>query len=90
MAIIPLKNNIVALRKGIFNVTRTLVGLESLPPGVPGFEVDIKKVVVWAIREMGLHSSLPDEVTFNLKIDGRPFCGKYINLKVLVKSVFTL
>ena len=50
MAIIPLKNNIVALRKGIFDVTRTLIGLESLSPGVPGFEVDIKK---WLFGPLG-------------------------------------
>ena len=49
-SIIPIKNNMVALRKGIFDVTRCLVGLEKLPPDVLGFEVDIKKVINWAIR----------------------------------------
>lgn len=74
-SIIPVKNNMVALRKGIFDVTRSFVGLEKLPPDVPGFEVDIKKVVTWAIRDMCLHGPVPDLVTCNLKLDGRPFCG---------------
>ena len=77
-AIIPLKNNIVALRKGIFNVTRALVDLTSLPPQVPGFEVNIKNVVIWSIREMRLHGPPPEDIVFNLKIDGRPFFGEYM------------
>lgn len=77
-AIIPLKNNIAALRKGQFDVTRSLIGIERLPPQVPGFEVNLKNVIIWVIREMRLHGSLPDEIVFNLKIDGRPFFGKCI------------
>jgi len=75
-AIIPLKNNVAALRKGLFNVTRNLIDIERLPPQVPGYEVNLKKVAIWVIREMRLHGSLPDDIVFNLKIDGRPFFGK--------------
>lgn len=76
VAIIPLKNSIAALQKGQFDVTRSLIGIERLPPEVPGFEVNLQKVIVWIIREMRLHGSLPDDLLFNLKIDGRPFFGK--------------
>lgn len=77
----PLKNNIAALRKGQFDVTRSLIGIESLPPQVPGYEVNLKSVTIWVIREMRLHGSLPDDIVFNLKIDGRPFFGKCIEMK---------
>lgn len=48
-----------------------------MPSDVPGFEVDLKSAAIWAIRDLHLHGSVPDEVVFNLKIDGRPFFGKY-------------
>jgi len=76
-----LKNNVAALRKGLFNVTRNLIDIERLPPQVPGYEVNLKKVAIWVIREMRLHGSLPDDIVFNLKIDGRPFFGKWIEVK---------
>lgn len=45
-SIIPIKNNMVALfRKDIFDVTRSLVGLDKLSPDEPGVEVHIQKVV---------------------------------------------
>ena len=74
--IIPIKNNIAALRKGQLEVTRNLIGISRLTPEVPGFEVNLKSVAIWAIRDMHLHGSVPDRVVFNLKIDGRPFFGK--------------
>ena len=77
MSIFPLKNNIAALRKGIFDVTRGLVKLARLPPEVPGFEVNIRNVIIWVIRELHLHGSSTDNILFNLKIDGCPFFGKY-------------
>ena len=76
VAIIPLMNSIAALRKGKFDVTRSLIGIERLPPEVPGFEVNLQKAIVWIIRETHLHGSLPDDLLFNLKIDGRPFFGE--------------
>jgi len=74
-SIIPIKNNIKALRKDIFDVTRSLVGLEKLSPDVPGFEVDTQKVVTWANREICLHGPVPDLVAFNVRLDGPSFCG---------------
>lgn len=75
-AIILVKNNIAALRQGVFSVTRSLMNVSSLPAEVPGFEVNLENVAVWVIREMRLHGSLPEDILFNLKIDGRPFFGK--------------
>ena len=74
--LIPLKNNIAALRKGQLDVVRNLIGIKEIPSEFPGFEVNLKNVAIWAIRDMHLHGSVPDEVVFNLKIDGRPFFGK--------------
>lgn len=74
---IPIKNNITALRKGQLDVVRNLFGIQEVPSDVPGFEVDLKSAAIWAIRDLHLHGSVPDEVVFNLKIDGRPFFGKY-------------
>ena len=54
------------------------MNVRSLPDEVPGFEVNMENVTVWAIREMRLHGPLPDDIVFNLKIDGRPFFGKSI------------
>ena len=73
--IVPVKNSICALRKGLFDVTRDLMGIESLPLPLPGFEANFKKVTVWVIREMRLHDCFSDEIVFNLKIDGCPFFG---------------
>ena len=50
--------------------------ITALPEEVPGFEVNLENVAVWVIREMRLHGSLPDDITFKLSIDGRPFHGK--------------
>ena len=47
VAIIPLKNIMAALRKGQFDVTGNLLGLERLPPQVPGFEANLKNVTTW-------------------------------------------
>ena len=73
----PLKNNIAALRKGLFDVTKDLVGLERLPLPILGYEVNLKDVIIWIVREMHLHGPLPNQIVFNLKIDGRPFFGTY-------------
>lgn len=50
----------------------------SLPDEVPGYEVNLENVAVWIIREMRLHGSLPDDIVFNLKVDGRPFFGNWM------------
>lgn len=66
------------------------MGIERLPPNVPGFEVNVKNVIVWIIRDMRIHGSLPDVLLFNFKIDGRPFFGKCVqhnyvmNLRLLL------
>lgn len=80
---ILIKNNIAALRRSQFSVTRMLMNVTSLPAEVPGFEVNMENVAVWAIREMRLHGLLPGDIVFNLKIDGRPFFGKSIGYCIL-------
>lgn len=76
--LIPLKNNIAALRKGQLDVVRNLIGIKEIPSEFPGFEVNLKSAAIWASRDMHLHGSVPDEVVFNLNIDGHPFFGKCI------------
>ena len=63
------------------------MGVESL--SLPGYEVSLQKVTVWIIREMRLHGCLPDEIVFNLKVDGRPFFGMKINNNVIICIVAT-
>lgn len=86
-SIIPIKNNMVALGKDIFDVTRSLVGLDKLSPHNPGAEVDIQKVVTWANGEMCPHGPVPDLATFNLRLDGPSFCGMCIYLIAVVAKV---
>ncbi|KAK3748775.1 hypothetical protein QZH41_013520, partial [Actinostola sp. cb2023] len=74
--IMPLKNNMVALRRGVFNVTRKLIGIEKLDPATPGYRVNLRCIVQWIAREMRLHGQIPKELVLNLKVDGRPFFGK--------------
>ena len=74
--ILLIKNNIAALRRAHFSVTRSLMDITALPEEVPGFELNLENVAVWVIREMRLHGSLPDDITFKLWTDGRPFHGK--------------
>ena len=76
--LIPLQNNITTLQKGQLDVVRNLIGIKEIPSEFPGFEVNLKSAAIWAIRDMHLHGSVPDEVVFNLKIDGRPFFGECI------------
>lgn len=76
--LIPIKNNIAALQKGQLDVVRNLIGIKEIPSEFPGFEVNLKSAAIWAIRDMHLHGSVPDEVVFNLKTDGRSFFGKCI------------
>lgn len=70
------KNKIVALKQEQFKATRRLVGLQKLPPDVPGYEVNLANIITLAIPEMWLHSFASSKVVSNLKADGRPFFGK--------------
>lgn len=38
--------------------------------------MNLPDVTSWIIRKMHLHGPVPEEVFLNLKLDGRPFCGK--------------
>ena len=59
------------------DVVKKTMGIRSLSPdlSIPGFQVDLISVVVWALREMRLHCPDKTELELNLKLDGRPFWG---------------
>ena len=40
-------------------------------------DVDLRSVLVWAIREQRLHSCDTEDKEFNAKLDGRPLGGFY-------------
>lgn len=42
-------------------------------------DVDLRSVLVWAIREQHLHCCDTDNLEFNVKLDGRPLGGECIN-----------
>ena len=76
--ILLLKNQVAALRKGVFAVIKDIMGIQMLE-NLPGYGVCLESVVVWYIRDMRLHGHVPSELTFNMKLDGRPFYGKSPN-----------
>ena len=39
--------------------------------------VDLRSVLVWAIREQRLHCCDTEDMEFNVKLDGRPLGGEY-------------
>ena len=48
---------------------------------LPGFEVKLEDVAEWVVREMRLNKSLTDDITFNLKIVGRPFYVDFLKAR---------
>ena len=65
----------------LFRITYRTVGIDELPDGLPGGQVNLVSVLAWIIREMRLHQVDGSEnnrtLRFNLKLDGRPFWGRY-------------
>ncbi|KXJ06986.1 hypothetical protein AC249_AIPGENE18630 [Exaiptasia diaphana] len=80
--ILPVKNSIIALRQGVFAVTQKLMGMEKLDQAIPGYSVDLKRAVVWIVRELRLHGHAPETLILNIKVDGRPFFAITSQLKV--------
>ena len=68
-------NNIRAQKQMVFSVTRQVFKLESLPTELRGFGVGLPEILTWTIRECRLHNAAPSNMTFNLKLDGRPLAG---------------
>ena len=74
--IILAKNNAIALRRGISEVTKDLFEIEKIDPEILGYGVSLKSVTAWITREMRLHGNVATDLILNLKVDGRPFFGK--------------
>jgi hypothetical protein len=65
-AILPTKNQICAIKEVLFRIA---------------YQTNLVSVLAWGIREMRLHqvdgSGNDRTLHFNLKLDGRPFWGRY-------------
>ena len=65
----------------LFRIAYQSVGVSELPDGLPGAQVNLVSVLAWGILEMRLHqvdgSGNDRTLHFNLKLDGRPFWGRY-------------
>ena len=65
----------------LFRIAYQSVGISGLPDGLPSAQVNLVSVLAWGIREMRLHqvdgSGNDRTLHFNLKLDGRPFRGRY-------------
>lgn len=59
-------------------MVRNFIGIKEILFEFFGFEVNLKSVVIWVIRDMYFYGLVLDEVVFNLKIDGCFFFGKCI------------
>ena len=62
----------------VFGVVKKALGISPLPDGAPhGYQVNLSAAVAWAAREAWLQD--PDKEDLDLKLDGRPFCGRFDN-----------
>jgi hypothetical protein len=70
------KNNIKAIRSLIFSIVRKVFDIKkNMDRDFLASCVDLRSVLVWAIREQCLYSDNPQEIEFNIKLDGRPLGG---------------
>ena len=87
-AILPTKNQICAIKEVLFRIAYQTVGIGELPDGLPGTQVNLVSVLAWSIREMRLHqvdgTGNDRTLHFNLKLDGRPFWGRYDTMTMVV------
>ena len=67
-----------AVRRRLFHAIHASFKIRKIAD-LSGYEVDLENVVAWIIREAQLYN--PDlklrEIEMNIKLDGRPFWGKY-------------
>ena len=64
----------------VFGVVKKALGISPLPDGAPhGYQVNLSAAVAWAAREARLHDPDKEDLDVNLKLDGRPFCGRFDN-----------
>ena len=83
------QNEIRAQKDLVFSVTRKVFQVEPLPD-VRGYGVSLKMALVWQIRQTRLHQTTSGTLEFNLKLDGRPLAGIFINNQTYPKlSLFS-
>lgn len=64
----------------VFGVVKKALGVSPLPDGAPhGYQVNLSAAVAWAAREARLQDPDKEDLDVNLKLDGRPFCGRFDN-----------
>lgn len=64
----------------VFGVVKKALGISPLPDGAPhGYQVNLSAAVAWAAREARLQDPDKEDLDVNLKLDGRPFCGRFDN-----------
>jgi hypothetical protein len=96
-----MKSNSIALRRGIFQVTKKIMGVEKLDPATPGYEVNLGSAVAWIAREMRLHghsSGLLESKIMNIvtsRVKAPNFVQRWpillrTNLKVVPQSLYHL
>ena len=68
----------------VFEVVRKIFEIEPYSNDLDGYCVNLHSVIIWIVREILLMNPgiVLDTLELNLKIDGRPFYGKYENCKV--------
>jgi len=70
------KNEIKAVKKLVFTVIRRTLKISKVKDvDFEASDVDLRSVLVWAIREQQLYQCDKEEMEFNIKLDGRPLGG---------------
>lgn len=73
------KNEVKAVKKVVFSVVRKTLKIAKVGDAdFDACDVDLSSVLVWAIREQRLHSCDPEDMEFNIKLDGRPLGGVFL------------
>lgn len=64
----------------VFGMVKKALGISPLPDGAPhGYQVNLSAAVAWAAREARLQDPDKEDLDVNLKLDGRPFYGRFDN-----------
>ena len=62
----------------VFGVVKKALGISPLPDGaLHGYQVNLSAAVAWAAREARLQDPDKEDLDVNLKLDRRPFCGRF-------------
>lgn len=66
-----------AAKKVIFGVCKEYMDVKKVPSPLQGYQVDLFPVLELIVREQRLHNVCSPTLKLLMKIDRRPFCGKY-------------